>query len=103
MKPTVKCPECYSTELYKNGKDKKNNQKYLCKKCRRQFTLQSIKKLNNPKCPVCGKDLAILDDTITALYSAWFDIDKDSIMGICTHCGNIQKGKTFTKKIKYIL
>ncbi len=55
------------------------------------------------KCPVCGKDLAILDDTTTALYSAWFDIDKDPIMGICTHCGNIQKGKTFTKKIKYIL
>ena len=23
LKPTVKCPECYSTELYKNGKDKK--------------------------------------------------------------------------------
>ena len=57
MKPTVKCPECYSTELYKNGKDKKANQKYLCKKCRRQFTLQSIKKLNNPKCPICGKGM----------------------------------------------
>ena len=57
MKPTVKCPECYSTELYKNGKDKKGNQKYLCKKCRRQFTLKSIKKLNNPKCPACGKGM----------------------------------------------
>ena len=52
----VKCPECYSTELYKNGKDKKGNQKYLCKKCRRQFTLKSIKKLNNPKWPACCKD-----------------------------------------------
>ena len=29
----------------------------MCKKCRRQFTLQSIKKLNNPKCPVCGKSI----------------------------------------------
>ena len=57
MKPTVKCPECYSTELYKNGKNKKGNQKYLCKKCRRQFTLKSIKKLNNPKCPACGKGM----------------------------------------------
>ena len=56
MKPTVKCPECYSTELYKNGKDKKGNQKYLCKKCRRQFKLKSIKKLNNPKWPACCKD-----------------------------------------------
>ena len=57
MKLTVKCPECYSTGLYKNCKDKKANQKYLFKKCRRQFTLKSIKKLNNPKCPVCGKDM----------------------------------------------
>ena len=57
MKPTVKCPECYSTELYKFGKDKHSNQKYLCKRCRRQFTSLSVKKLNNPKCPVCGKGM----------------------------------------------
>ena len=56
MKPAVKCLECYSTELYKNGKNKKANQTYLYRKCRRQFTLQSIKKLNNPKCSVYGKD-----------------------------------------------
>lgn len=57
MKPTVKCPECYNTDLYKFGRDKNSNQKYLCKKCRRQFTLQSSKKylLGYPKCPVCGK------------------------------------------------
>ena len=59
MKPTVKCPECYSTELYKYGKDKYSNQKYLCKRCKRQFTLQSCKKnfKNYPKCPVCGKGM----------------------------------------------
>lgn len=59
MKPTVKCPECYNTNLYKFGKDKNSNQKYLCKKCRRQFTLQSSKKhsLGYPKCPVCGKGM----------------------------------------------
>ena len=59
LKPTVKCPECYSTELYKFGKDKHSNQKYLCKRCRRQFTSLSVKKLNNPKCPVCGKGMYI--------------------------------------------
>lgn len=57
MKPTVKCPECHNTNLYKFGKDKNSNQKYLCKKCRRQFTLQSSKKYlpGYPRCPVCGK------------------------------------------------
>ncbi len=57
MKPTVKCPECYNTDLYKFGKDKNSKQKYLCRRCRRQFTLESIKKYQAgyPKCPVCGK------------------------------------------------
>ncbi|WP_455544231.1 transposase, partial [Intestinibacter sp.] len=51
MKPTVKCPECGSTNLYKYGKDKNSNQKYLCKRCNRQFTEQSSKKYskNYPK------------------------------------------------------
>lgn len=59
MKPTVKCPECYSTELYKYGKDKHSNQKYLCKRCKRQFTHKSGKKniKDYPKCPVCGKGM----------------------------------------------
>ena len=61
LKPTVKCPECYSTELYKYGKDKHSNQKYLCKRCKRQFTLQSSKKSTKtkdyPKCPVCGRGM----------------------------------------------
>jgi transposase-like protein len=54
LKPTVKYPKCYNTYLYKFGKDKNCNQKCLCKKCRRQFTLQSTKKhpLVYPKWPV---------------------------------------------------
>lgn len=57
MKPTIKWPKCYNTDLYKFGKDKKSNQKHLCKKCRRQFTLQSTKKYlpRYSKCPVYGK------------------------------------------------
>lgn len=50
LKSTIKCHD-----LYKEGKYKKANQKYFCKKCRRQFILQLIKKLNNPKYPFCDK------------------------------------------------
>jgi insertion element IS1 protein InsB len=38
------CPDCYSNEIVKNGFQSKNNkQKYLCKKCRRQFVLEPEK------------------------------------------------------------
>ncbi len=38
------CPDCYSTEIVKNGFQSKNNkQKYLCKKCHRQFVLEPEK------------------------------------------------------------
>lgn len=59
MKPTAKCHECYNPELYKFGRDKHSNQKYLCKRCRRQFTLESKKKYSSVKlnCPVCGKGM----------------------------------------------
>lgn len=59
MKPTVKCPECGSTNLYKYGKDKNSNQKYLCRRCKRQFTEQSSKKYSKsyPKCPICGRGM----------------------------------------------
>ena len=56
MKPTVKCPECYSTELYKYGKDKHSNQKYLCKRYKMQFTRESGKNIKYYlKFTVCGK------------------------------------------------
>lgn len=59
MKPITKCPHCYSTELYKYGKDKHSNQKYLCKSCKRQFTLETSRKneRNYPKCPICNRGM----------------------------------------------
>ena len=50
------CPNCFSKELYKYGKDKTGQQKYRCKTCQRQFTKEfSAKhKLNYPKYPICG-------------------------------------------------
>lgn len=57
-KTNVKCPRCHSDELYKFGLDKQANQKYQCKKCKRQFAPNSVSgkvKLNYPRCPKCGK------------------------------------------------
>lgn len=50
------CPECFSKNLYKYGKDKTGKQKYQCKTCHKQFTKNSSakQKLNYPKCPICG-------------------------------------------------
>jgi len=50
------CPDCFSKNLSKYGKDKTGKQKYQCKDCHRQFTTKSSTKqnLNYPKCPVCG-------------------------------------------------
>ena len=57
-KTNIKCPRCHSHELYKFGLDKQANQKYQCKKCKRQFAPDSVsveKKSIYPKCPKCGK------------------------------------------------
>ena len=57
-KTKVKCPRCHSDKLYKFGLDKQANQKYQCKKCKRQFAPDSVstpKKFKYPKCPKCGK------------------------------------------------
>lgn len=50
------CPDCFSKNLSKYGKDKTGQQKYRCKTCQRQFTKESSAKhkLNYPKCPICG-------------------------------------------------
>ncbi|QCX33330.1 IS6 family transposase [Caloramator sp. E03] len=56
----ISCPRCHSQNLYRFGKDKAGNQKYQCKDCRRQFTLEDYKGKKNrvlrgyPRCPVCG-------------------------------------------------
>ncbi|GAB6137846.1 hypothetical protein JCM15060_10350 [Halanaerobaculum tunisiense] len=40
----TQCPRCYSTDLYKYGKDKHGHQKYQCKECKRQFAPETLKK-----------------------------------------------------------
>ena len=57
-KTKVKCPWCHSDQLYKFGLDKQANQKYQCKKCKRQFDSDSVrrpKESKYPKCPKCGR------------------------------------------------
>ena len=54
----IKCPRCHSDKLYKFGFNKQAKQKYQCKQCKRQFALgdgDGRPKLNNPRCPKCGK------------------------------------------------
>ena len=57
-KTNIKYPSCYSNKLYKFGFYKQAKQKYQCMQCMRQFALRDgdkRPKLNNPKCPRCGK------------------------------------------------
>ena len=44
------CPDCFSKDLYKYGKDNTGEQKYRCKTCHRQFTKNASakQKLNYP-------------------------------------------------------
>lgn len=56
-KTNIKCPRCHSHELYKFGLDKQANQKYQCRKCKRQFAPNSVsveRKSPYPRCPKCG-------------------------------------------------
>jgi DNA-directed RNA polymerase subunit RPC12/RpoP len=59
-KSKVVCPRCFSNDLYKFGKDKYGNQKYQCKKCRRQFAPKTLeerepRERKYPSCPKCSK------------------------------------------------
>lgn len=57
-KTVIKCPRCHSDQLYKFGLDKQANQKYQCKKCKRQFAPDSVsvkKESLYPKCPKCSR------------------------------------------------
>jgi len=61
----IHCPRCYSTDLYKYGKDPKTlQQKYQCKKCHAQFVPGRDYKPHNRQaphglCPRCGSNLHI--------------------------------------------
>lgn len=53
----VTCPRCFSKNIYKFSKDKNSFQRYKCKDCSRQFTLEktiSHRKRLYPPCPICN-------------------------------------------------
>ena len=59
------CPKCNSNSLYKYGKDKYGNQKYLCRNCKHQFAPahQIVDKPRKyPSCPICGKSAFLHHD-----------------------------------------
>lgn len=60
----LKCPRCNASELYKFGKDPNTHeQKYQCRKCKRQFTPSKLYKTYKhpwvPKCPKCSYHMEI--------------------------------------------
>lgn len=62
LKPHIKCPDCFCTDFWKYGKDRYGNQKYMCKSCFKQYTLEISTKTREsksgyPKCPVCGNGM----------------------------------------------
>lgn len=62
-KTKLKYPRCHSEQLYKFGLDKQVNQKYQCKKCRRQFAPESVstpKESKYSKCPNIGRLLSCI-------------------------------------------
>jgi transposase-like protein len=42
---TIKCPYCGSEHIVKNGK-KHSKQKYLCRDCKKSFTINNLDKQN---------------------------------------------------------
>ena len=58
------CPEYFSKNLYKYGKDKAGKQKYQCKTYHKQFTKDTSakQKLNYPNCPVFGSQICLYQD-----------------------------------------
>jgi len=87
------CPDCFSKNLYKYGKEPIHNlQKYQCKSCKRQFTKSSFDKPKSkyPKCPICGKGTFLHHDYL--YYSHFTCNDKK-----CNHSFKVIKDSTIKK------
>ena len=87
------CPNCFSKNLFKYGKDPKYNlQKYQCKSCKKQFSERSFikKKSKYPKCPICGKGTYLHHDYL--YYSIFTCNDKK-----CNHSIKIIKDYVIEK------
>lgn len=61
MEKKIVCPECGSDSIYRYGKTIRNQQKYLCLNCDRQFTASSTydPPKNRPPCPICGRPMHV--------------------------------------------
>lgn len=54
-KTNIKYPRCHSDKLYKFGLNRQANQKYQCKKCKRQFAPDYVSTVKKSKYTKCGK------------------------------------------------
>ena len=80
-------PDCYFNEIIKNGFQSKNNkQKYLCKKCHRQFVLEPEKhKITNTQKSIIDKLL----------------LERISLAGICRVIGVSERWLQYYVNDKY--
>lgn len=96
MCKNINCPNCFSKNLYRYGKDKKKQQKYLCRDCNKQFSVNSkITKdsnLNYPKCPICNSGTFKHHDY--AHYTRFKCNSK-----LCNHVQVVLKHSTFKDEI----
>ncbi len=86
----IRCPRCHSDQLYKFGLDKQANQKYQCKKYRRQFAPFFKQKANSFKSQLDFKsDDWHADETVVFIngkrYYLWLAIDSETRFILAFH------------------
>lgn len=89
-KTNIKCPRCHSSKLSKFGYDMQANQKYQCKKYRRQFA-----PFFNLKADILKKNLNLesddwhADETVVFIngqrYYLWLAIDSETRFVLAFH------------------
>lgn len=60
------CPRCGSDALYRYGRTAGGHPRFLCKVCRRQFSVKSddrLRHLERPCCAMCGRSMHIYQRT----------------------------------------
>jgi len=54
----VQCPACHSISIYRDGKARTGNQRYLCMMCGMQFTISHRTRVKErPLCLTCGQPM----------------------------------------------
>ena len=64
----IQCPACRSKTVYRDGKARTGNQRYLCLMCGMQFTVSHRMRVKDrPLCAACGNPMHLYRDEQTIL------------------------------------